>query len=138
MSSSVTIREMENVAMGMNSSGGPDLSLSGDIGNVINLNDMGDDLGLNMLANQSRINVNTERSSGHTVQVSSVSFADEKPKTQQSGGFSNYSGSSGAFPGLGEIDVSPLEPISLESSIPMAPVQVHINREESSGGNNLY
>ena len=133
----MTIREMENVAMGFNSGGGPDLSLSGDIGNVINLNDMGDDLGLNMLANQSRINVNTERSSGHTVQVSSVSFADEKPKTQ-SGGFSNYSGSSGAFPGLGEIDVSPLEPISLESSIPMAPVQVQVNREESSGGNTLF
>ena len=48
---SVSIQEMQNAA----SDFGPPINISSDIGNVIEINDLNDDLGLNMLANQSRI-----------------------------------------------------------------------------------
>jgi hypothetical protein len=50
----VTIQEMEDVSRTF---GGPDFNLSGDVGNVIDITDNSDILGLNMLANQSKISI---------------------------------------------------------------------------------
>jgi hypothetical protein len=48
---SVSIYEMQNAASDM----GPPINISNDVGNVIEISDLNDDLGLNLLANQSRI-----------------------------------------------------------------------------------
>lgn len=50
---SVSIEEMASAANDM----GPPISLSSDIGNIVEVNNLGDDLGLNLLANQSRIKI---------------------------------------------------------------------------------
>ena len=56
----VTIRQMEEVALGLNN----------DLGNVIDINDSSDVLGLNMLANQGKISYgNNNNNNGHTVNV---------------------------------------------------------------------
>ena len=47
----VSIQDMQNTAADL----GPPINISNDIGNVIEISDLNDDLGLNMLANQSRI-----------------------------------------------------------------------------------
>ena len=99
---SVTIREMEDVSRAFGSGGG-DFSLSGDLGNVIDITDSSDVLGLNMLANQAKISVNTGGSSnsGPTIQIPTSSSSQ----------------------GLGEIELAPLE--SLET--------IHLNVESGSG-----
>ena len=61
-----TLREMESVALSM---GGPDIGLSSDLGNVIDITDTNDALGLNMLANPGKISFGNQ-SSGQTVTVS--------------------------------------------------------------------
>ena len=48
---SVSIHDMQAVASEL----GPPISISNDIGNVIEINNLNDDLGLNMLANQSKV-----------------------------------------------------------------------------------
>ena len=128
--SGVPIREMENVARGMMP---PDINLTEELGNVINLSDMGDDLGFNMLANPSRSNAGGGGGGG-------------------SGGGSG-SGSGGGFTsgpsvkvvsapsnsGLGDIDISPLEPISFDTSVPSGPTNIEIRREPTSDvGANLF
>lgn len=136
--SSVSIREMESVALGFggSSGGGSDsISLSNEIGNVINLNDMGDDLGLNMLANQSKISVSQSSSSGPTIQIPAGIERGNAPSSSYNQGFGSSSG------GLQEIDIAPLEPISIDtnlgSSAPVPSIEIH---RESSGdvGANLY
>ena len=127
MSNGVTIREMETVARGMMP---PDINLTEELGNVINLSDMGDDLGFNMLANPSRSNAGgggggggggNSSSSGPSVKIASV----------------NMSGPSSS--GLGDIDISPLEPISFDTSVPSGPTNIEIHRESSSDvGANLF
>ena len=52
---SVSIEEMASAANDM----GPPISLSSDIGNIVEVNNLGDDLGLNLLANQSRIKIDS-------------------------------------------------------------------------------
>lgn len=117
---SVTIREMEDVSRAFGS-GGADFGLSGDLGNVIDITDSSDVLGLNMLANQAKISVNTGSNSGG----GQTTFQVPAPMSQS----------------MSEIELAPLE--SLEainlnvdsgpalSSIP----EVQINRE---GGGNLF
>jgi len=49
--SSITLKDMENEVRFMNSSGGNDISISNDLGNIIELNDINDTLGLDMITN---------------------------------------------------------------------------------------
>lgn len=88
---SVTIREMEDVSRAFGS-GGADFGLSGDLGNVIDITDSSDVLGLNMLANQAKISVNTGSGGG-----SQTTFQVPAPVSQS----------------MGEIELAPLE--SLEA-----------------------
>jgi hypothetical protein len=64
----VTIREMENVARSMD---GDIIGLSNELGNVIDITDSSDALGLNMLMNQSKVSVNQQQSSsgGNTISI---------------------------------------------------------------------
>lgn len=127
MSSGVTIREMENVALGLGNQG-DSISLTNEIGNVINLNDMGDDFGLNMLANQSKISVSSSSSSsGPTISIPS--------------GMERGSAPMQSFGGLQEIDIQPLDSISLDTNVQMGgPIPSIEIRRETSGdvGANLY
>jgi hypothetical protein len=81
-----TLREMESVALSM----GNDIGLSNDLGNVIDITDNSDALGLNMLANQAKI-----------------SFGGPPPSStpSQTVNFSN------SAPALGGIEISSLEPL---------------------------
>jgi Family of unknown function (DUF5767) len=117
-----TIYEMEEVSRKM---GGPDLGLSSELGNVINLNDMGDDLGMSLLANPSKTMGSS--SSGQSVNVSS------RPPEPPSISINTNS------IGLQEIDIAPLEPMNIGSDFPSAPVNIEI-RKESGGdvGANLF
>lgn len=102
-----TLREMESVALSM----GSDIDLSNDLGNVIDITDSSDALGLNMLANQAKISFGSN--SGNTVNVGS------------------------SAPVLGGIEVTnlePLEPITLNMDTTIggfheAPVEIKLNRE---------
>ena len=85
-----TLREMENVALSM----GPDIGLSSDLGNVIDITDNSDALGLNMLANQARI-----------------SFGG--PSSGSSQNTFNISSSGPALGGIEVTNLEPLEPITL-------------------------
>jgi hypothetical protein len=128
----VTIREMENIALG-----GPDISLSGEIGNVINLSDMniGDDLGMSLLANQSKITPQTNSMSGPTISIPMGMERADRP----SGGSNSSGGGGGLGIGLQEIDISPLEPISIDASLPMGPSNIEIRKETSGDvGANLF
>lgn len=108
-----TLREMESVALSM----GNDIGLSNDLGNVIDITDSSDALGLNMLANQAKISFgpSSNSNSGTTVNVGS------------------------SAPILGGIEVTnlePLEPITLNmdstiGGLQEAPVEIKINREPS-------
>ncbi len=120
MASPVTIREMEGVALGM----GADINLDSDIGNVINLNDLGDDLGMNMLANQNKISVSSGGSSGTTYNIPNSSSDTNINVTK-----SSSTSFGGAFPGLAEVDVAPLEPISIDATLPSAPIQIEIKKD---------
>ncbi len=83
---------MQNVALG-----GDGLRFDGDgIGNVIEIGDMNDDLGLSMLANPNRVSVN-QGGGERTVNINTYS----SPSPPQNGGGGGISG----------IDVSPLEPL---------------------------
>ena len=63
----VSIRDMESVALGM----GPDIGLSNDLGNVIDITDSSDALGLNMLMNQAKVSFggNNNNQGGSTIQI---------------------------------------------------------------------
>ena len=102
----VSIADMERVALG-----GDNLRFSEDIGNVIELGDLSDDLGLSMLANPSKVSVNhNNNDSSRTININS--FAPPQHETK------SFSFNSGGGGGLGGIDISPLEPlepISLDS-----------------------
>ena len=58
-----TLREMENVALSME-------GLSNDLGNVIDITDNSDALGLNMLANQAKISFGSNNTNTVNVQSS--------------------------------------------------------------------
>lgn len=114
---SVSIEDMQSVARNMGPP--PDFRMSDDIGNVIDIGgSMGDDLGLNMIANMSKmggddagggISYAPESSSGATVNVPAFS-----------GGGGGSSGlDSGGLGGIELAPLEPLEPISLgESELP--------------------
>jgi hypothetical protein len=120
----ITIHEMETMAGGL-----PDLSLDADLGNIVELSDSSDALGLGMLANPGRQRTGSGNGGGGN------SFAMELPPPSGGGG-------SG---GLAEVEIGslePLEPITLNMGEPMpapgsvAPVEIQFTRaaaETNSG-----
>lgn len=89
----VSIADMERVALG-----GDNLRFDNDIGNVIELGDLNDSLGLSMLMNPSKVSVNASQDNDRRVQINSFS---PPPSTSS------------------PIDVSPLEPLE--------PIQLDMN-----------
>ena len=59
----ITLKDMENEVRFMNGSGGNDISISNDFGNIIELNDINDSLGLDMIANTRMMSSNESNSS---------------------------------------------------------------------------
>jgi hypothetical protein len=96
----VSIADMERVALG-----GDNLRFSEDIGNVIELGDLSDDLGLSMLANPSKVSVNHASQADTSRTISINSFAPPLQSQSQSGFGGSGSG------GLGGIEIGPLEPL---------------------------
>ena len=98
---SVSIADMERVALGGEPFRGGD-----DIGNVIELGDLNDDLGLSMLMNPSKMSGSgSSGNESRTVNISSYA-----PPPQQSSG-----GSSSGFAGIEVSPLEPLEPISIDA-----------------------
>ena len=121
----ITIREMENVARSMDS----DIGLSNELGNVIDITDSSDALGLNMLMNQSKVNTNNNNNNnnGNTISIA--------PSSSYSGG--------GGMGGIELSPLEPLEPITLDMNMNMnsAPVEISFQREQpssSSSGGGLF
>lgn len=132
--SGVTIREMENVARSMGGGGGmpPEINLTEELGNVINLNDMGDDLGLSMLANPSLTNKPSSSSS-------SSSSSSAPPPRQQASVSWGGSGSGSGGQGLQEVEIASLEPMSFDASFPAGPVNLEIRKDTGGDvGSNLF
>ena len=109
----VSIREMESLALGL----GPDVSLSHDLGNVIDITDSSDALGLNMLMNQAKVsfgnnnNNNSHNNNGQTIQIA--------PSSQ-------------SVSGIELSQLEPLEPISFNMDTNNTPVEIQFNREPST------
>ena len=111
-----TLREMESVALSM----GNDIGLSNDLGNVIDITDNSDALGLNMLANQAKI------SFGGPSSAPSQTVSIPAPP-----------------PALGGIEITnlePLEPITLNMDSTIggmrdAPVEIKFARDPSPFSN---
>lgn len=111
---SVTLRDMENEIRSMNIGGlnsGNDISISNDLGNVIELNDINDTLGLNMLTN---IKMN-------------------EPSNNRSSGASSSGG------GLSEVDVTSFDssPSISINDMSMPPFNAEIRKEGSSDYSNM-
>jgi hypothetical protein len=97
---SVSIADMERVALG-----GDALRMGGDIGDVIELGDLNDDLGLSMLMNPNKASVNTSRDQG-----SRVIQMNSNPEPQQS---QNMVFGSSQQTSFNVTPLEPLEPISI-------------------------
>lgn len=115
----ITIREMENVARSMDG----DLGLSNELGNVIDITDSSDALGLNMLMNQAKVSIGNNGGASNTVSIA--------PPPAPSG--------------MGGIEIStlePLEPITLnmENTIGAPPVEITFQKEQPtpSFGSGLF
>jgi hypothetical protein len=107
----ITIREMENVARSMDG----DLGLSNELGNVIDITDSSDALGLNMLMNQAKVSHGNSNSSHNTVSIA--------PPSGPSG-----------FGGIEVTTLEPLEPITLnmDNIIGSAPVEITFQKEQAA------
>ena len=105
---------MERVALG-----GDALRMGGDVGDVIELGDLSDDLGLSMLMNPSKASVNSGRdSSNRTIHMDSIPSGPSGPSVsfsqrQQEPAFSFSSDSGGNQQTINSIPLEPLEPISI-------------------------
>jgi len=114
-----TLREMEHVALSM----GPDIGLSNDLGNIIDITDTNDALGLNMLANQAKISFGQSQNQGQSHNVTI-------PSSQQQ--------SQSQFSGIEVTTIDQLEPITLDmgfgsgsGSGSSQPVEIQLNRDTS-------
>lgn len=113
MNGGVTIREMESVARSLDG----DIGLSSELGNVIDITDSSDALGLNMLMNQSKVSVNQGSSSnngGNTISIA--------PPSSSMGGIEISS-------------LDPLEPITLNMDTVIGgsqPVEITFQKENSN------
>lgn len=121
MNGGVTIREMESVARSLDG----DLGLSNELGNVIDITDSSDALGLNMLMNQSKVTINptgSSNSGGNTVSIAPPSSSN--------------------FGGIEVSSLEPLEPITLnmDSVIGSQPVEITFQKEQSAppSSNSLF
>ena len=109
----VTIQEMEDVSRTF---GGPDFNLSGDVGNVIDITDNSDILGLNMLANQSKISIGGRENSSSS-SYSAPQQVQVPMDSQQ----------------MSEIELSPLEnldTITLNMDPSTMGANIQINKEQ--------
>jgi len=109
----VTIQEMEDVSRTF---GGPDFNLSGDVGNVIDITDNSDILGLNMLANQSKISIGPRENSSSS-SYSAPQQVQVPMESQQ----------------MSEIELSPLEnldTITLNMDPSTMGANIQINKEQ--------
>lgn len=112
-----TLREMESVALSM----GNDIGLSNDLGNVIDITDSSDALGLNMLANQAKISFGGSSSSGSSSQSNTVNIGSSAP----------------VLGGIEVTNLEPLEPITLNMDSAFgggkeAPVEIRLTKEVSA------
>ena len=131
----VSIADMERVALG-----GGSLRTE-DIGSVIELGDLSDDLGLSMLMNPSKVSVsNQNRDVGRTVSFTPGPSAAPQQQPQQP---SFNSQSQGMFGGIELTPLEPLEPISIGGVDPLpidvnnfggSPVEVKATPADSFGG----
>jgi hypothetical protein len=128
---SVSIADMERVALG-----GDSFRMGGDIGEVIELGDLSDDLGLSMLMNPSKASNGNREQPNRVIQMNSA----PEPPPQQSQSFSFTSGSAPQT-SINVMPLEPMEPISLgfadEKPVDMnnfggGPVDVGVNK--SFGG----
>lgn len=110
----ITIREMENVARSMDG----EIGLSSELGNVIDITDSSDALGLNMLMNQSKVSTGNQQSSnaGNTISIAPPPAA------------------SSSFGGIELAPLEPLEPITLnmDSTIGSGPVEITFQKEQTA------
>jgi hypothetical protein len=114
MNGGVTIREMESIARSMDG----EIGLSSELGNVIDITDSSDALGLNMLMNQAKVSTNQSgnNNGGNTISVSAPPA---------------YSSSMG---GIEISTLEPLEPVTLnmDSGYGAPPVEITFQKEQSS------
>ena len=110
---SISIADMERVALG-----GDALRMGGgDVGDVIELGDLSDDLGLSMLMNPSKASVNNGRDTSNRVinmdsipSGPSVSFNERPPRQEPAFSFGSDNGNQQT---INSIPLEPLEPISI-------------------------
>lgn len=110
----VSIHEMETVAGGL----GGDFSVSNDIGNIIEISDTNDSLGLGMLANPGR-------QRGQQQQQSSSGYSDSSSRTM------NFAPPESQ--GLAEVEIGnfdSIEPITLNLETQAAPVEIEFTKAE--------
>jgi len=107
----ITIREMENVARSMDG----DLGLSNELGNVIDITDSSDALGLNMLMNQAKVSQGNSNNSQNTISIA--------PAPTPSG-----------FGGIEVSTLEPLEPITfnMDNTIGGGPVEITFQKEQTA------
>lgn len=116
----VSIADMERVALG-----GESLRMGDDIGNVIELGDLTDDLGLSMLMNPSKMGggVSVNRDTSRTVSFSPPP-ASQPQQNYSSSSTSSYGQGQGNFGGIELSPLEPLEPISIGGVDPL-PIDVN-------------
>jgi len=147
---SVSIAEMERVALGGD-------SRSGGLGSMIDLGDLGsgdlgDDLGLSLISNPSKVSAGASK-----LNTSAVQFSSEPPRTihipastpsQRTAPMDIFTGSSG----LEGIEISPLEPIDNLSfnigptdALPIdmnsyggKPVEVNFTKAQPASGGSIF
>lgn len=126
--SSVSIADMERVALG----GGDSVRFDSDLGNVIELGDLSDDLGLSMLMNPTKIGGGGGGFSG-----SSGSGGYSQPQGQERTiNFPAYPSSSSSS---AQIDISPLEPETIDmNSFGGSPLEVNVMSSPSSNPYNNF
>ena len=130
---SVSIADMERVALG-----GDSFRMGGDIGEVIELGDLSDDLGLSMLMNPKKASNGNHEQPNRVIQMNSA--PEPPPQQNQSQSFSFTSGSAPQT-SINVMPLEPMEPISLGfsddkpvdmNSFGGGPVDVGVNK--SFGG----
>ena len=122
MSGSVTIQDLQNAATEL----GPPIQISSEIGNIIEVNDLNDDLGLNLLANQNKSTSFQSQSQSQPSYGSApirLSAPDESSRPLQ-------------FDSLEPIDLNTFNTTQAPASTAFGLPEVTINRESSPYENN--
>ena len=127
----VSIADMERVALG-GGGGGGGVRFGDDVGQVIELGDLNDDLGLSMLMNPSKVSVQQSPGGGGGRTVNMNSYAPpsaQQPQPQQQ----PQQQPQGDGLGLGSIELTPLEPMEPidMNNFGAPPVQVSVTKEGS-------